>query len=82
MYGAAPHRAFAKWIGLAAVLAPLLFILSFTIGGLLRRGYSPIHQAISDLGVGARPWLLNIPLLSSDLCSRSSPSHLCALGER
>jgi len=51
----------AKWSGFAVVLAPILFVLSFTIAGLLRPGYSPIHQAISDLGVGARPCLLNIP---------------------
>ncbi len=25
--------------------------------------YSPVHQAISDLGVEPMPWLLNIPLV-------------------
>jgi hypothetical membrane protein len=35
------------------VLNPIGFVIAYTVGGLLRPGYSPIHQAISDLGVGA-----------------------------
>jgi hypothetical membrane protein len=31
---------------------PILFVVAFTVDGLLRPFYSPIHQAISDLGVG------------------------------
>lgn len=35
----------------------------FTVAGFLRPGYSAIHQAVSDLGVGAHAWLLNISLV-------------------
>ncbi len=31
----------------------------FTLAGFLRPGYLPIHQAISDLGVGSNGWLLD-----------------------
>jgi len=37
----------------------MLFIGVFTLAGFLRPGYSPIHQAISDLGVGQGGWLLD-----------------------
>ncbi len=43
----------ARWlVFLGGVAGPILFVAAFTIDGLLRPGYSPIHQAISDLGVG------------------------------
>jgi len=48
------------WGGVAG---PVIFVLAFTIAGLLRPGYSPIEQAISDLGVGPNLWLLNVPLV-------------------
>jgi len=48
---------------LGGVTGPLIFLLAFTVAGLLRPDYSPIHQAISDLGVGSNPWLLNVPLV-------------------
>jgi hypothetical membrane protein len=34
------------------IAGPIAFAVAVTIGGLVRPGYSPIHQAISDLGVG------------------------------
>lgn len=54
---------FVKWMALVAVVAPILFILLFTIAGLLRPGYSPITQTISDLGVGTLSWFLNVPTI-------------------
>jgi hypothetical membrane protein len=48
---------------LGGVTGPVIFLLAFTVAGLLRPDYSPIHQAISDLGVGSNPWLLNVPLV-------------------
>jgi hypothetical membrane protein len=33
---------------LAGIIAPIIFVLVFTIDGLLRPGYSPSHQMISD----------------------------------
>jgi hypothetical membrane protein len=49
----------ARWLALAGVVGPILFIGIFTLAGFLRPDYSPIHQAISDLGVGPNGWLLN-----------------------
>ncbi len=54
---------FIKWSGFAAMVYPFLFVLSFTAAGLLRPGYSPISQAVSDLGVGSMAWLLNVPVV-------------------
>ena len=43
----------ARWFVLiGGVVNPVAFVLAFTVAGILRPGYSPIHQAISDLGVG------------------------------
>jgi len=53
---------FIKWSGFSAVVFPVLTVLSFTVAGFLRPGYSPVSQTISDLGVGPMAWLLNIPL--------------------
>ena len=52
-----------RLLALGGVLGPLIFVVAVTVAGLLRPGYSPMHQAISDLGVGRRPWLLNVPLV-------------------
>jgi hypothetical membrane protein len=52
-----------RWLALGGVLGPVLFVLTFTIAGLLRPGYSPVTQAISDLGVGDNGWILNGSLL-------------------
>ena len=50
----------ARWLALAGVVGPIVFVGAFTLAGFLRPGYSPIHQAISDLGVGTNAWLLDI----------------------
>lgn len=49
-----------RWLALAGVGGPMLFVAAFTRGGVLRPGYSPIHQVISDLGVGPNGWLLDV----------------------
>lgn len=49
----------ARWLTLAGALGPVLYIVVFTLAGFLRPGYSPIQQAVSDLGVGSNAWLLN-----------------------
>jgi hypothetical membrane protein len=54
------QKALTRWLSLGGVVGPLAFVLTFTAAGLLRPGYSPIHRAISDLGVGPDPWLLNV----------------------
>jgi hypothetical membrane protein len=42
-------------------------VLVFTLAGLLRPGYSPIHNAISTLGTGSDGWILNTDLIISGL---------------
>jgi len=48
-----------RWLALGGVVGPILFVLTFTIAGVLRPGYSPISKAISDLGIGDNAWALN-----------------------
>ncbi len=45
-----------------AISAPLA-VLVIAIDGLLRPGYSPIAQVVSDLGVGQYAWILNTVLV-------------------
>ncbi len=49
-----------RWLALVGVVSPLLFVAVFTLAGFLRPGYSPVHQTISDLGVGSNGWLVDI----------------------
>jgi hypothetical membrane protein len=44
-----------------------VFISVFTLAGLLRPGYSPIRQAVSDLGAGPGGWLLDGTLVVTGL---------------
>jgi hypothetical membrane protein len=53
-----------RLLALGGVFGPLIFVVVFTVAGFLRPGYSAIHQAVSDLGVGSRAWLLNISLIA------------------
>lgn len=46
-------------LALAGVIGPVLAVLVFTVGGALRPGYSPMRQAISDLGTRHGGWLLD-----------------------
>jgi hypothetical protein len=48
-----------RWLALAGVVGPILFIALFTLAGLLRPGYSAIRDAISDLGIGPNAWIQN-----------------------
>jgi len=52
-------RLTARWLALAGIVGPLLFVLVYTLAGFLRPGYSPVHQTISDLGVGSNGWLVD-----------------------
>ncbi|HLJ81078.1 MAG TPA: DUF998 domain-containing protein [Ktedonobacterales bacterium] len=58
-----PSDQLTRWLALGGVVGPVLFVVAFIAGGVIRPGYSPIHQAASDLGVGSNPWLLNVPLV-------------------
>jgi hypothetical membrane protein len=50
----------ARWLVLiGGVINPIAFVLAYTVAGILRPGYSAIHQAISDLGVGPNGSLLD-----------------------
>ena len=48
-------------LALCGVLGPLVYVAAFTAAGLIRPGYSQVHQAVSDLGVGPNSLLLNGP---------------------
>jgi hypothetical membrane protein len=56
-----------RLLALGGAIGPLIFVVACTIAGFLRPGYSPLHQAISDLGVGSLAWLLNVPLIMMGL---------------
>jgi Protein of unknown function (DUF998) len=58
----------ARWLALiGGVINPIAFVLTYTVAGFLRPGYSPIHQAISDLGVGSNGSLLDTLAVISGL---------------
>lgn len=61
------RRLWGGWFPLAGVLAPLLFVGLSTIAGLLRPGYSPVNEAISDLGAGPNAWVQNANFALSGL---------------
>jgi hypothetical membrane protein len=67
-----------RWLALCGVLGPVVYLVTFTVAGFLRPGYSPIHQAVSDLGVGSNPWLLNGPL---SLCGTPRTSDVSRTGK-
>ncbi len=48
---------------LTGVIGSILSVLVITIDGFLRPGYSPIHQVVSDLGIGQNAWILNTDLV-------------------
>jgi hypothetical membrane protein len=48
---------------LTGVIGSIFSVLVITIDGFLRPGYSPIHQVVSDLGIGQNAWILNIDLV-------------------
>jgi hypothetical membrane protein len=54
---------FLKWSSFGGVVGPILFVVTFTIAGFLRPGYSPVYQAVSNLGVGDNGWILNASLV-------------------
>src|SRR5258706_5839403 len=59
-------RRFASAL-IGGVINPIAFVLTYTVAGFLRPGYSPIHQAISDLGVGSNGSLLDTLAVISGL---------------
>lgn len=54
---------FLKWSSFGGVVGPILFVVTFTVAGFFRPGYSPVYQAVSDLGVGDNGWILNASLV-------------------
>jgi hypothetical membrane protein len=52
------HQAI-RWLALAGVVGPILYVGVFTLAGFLRPGYSPVRQSVSTLSVGTNAWLLN-----------------------
>lgn len=50
---------FQRALAFAGAVGPVLFVIVFTVAGLLRPGYSATAEAVSDLGVGPQAWLQN-----------------------
>ncbi len=50
-----------RWLALPDVVGPILLVVVFTLTGFLRPEYSPVRQAVSDLGIGIgmNAWLEN-----------------------
>ncbi|MBP2708219.1 DUF998 domain-containing protein [Microbispora sp. RL4-1S] len=46
-------------LSLTGVIGPVLSVVVFTVAGMLRPGYSPVHQAISALGNGTGGLLID-----------------------
>jgi hypothetical membrane protein len=57
--GTTPAPAVTRWLLLAGIIAPFFFVCAYLVAGAARPGYSLIHQAISDLGVGTHAVLFN-----------------------
>lgn len=53
----------SRLVALLGVVSPIMCVLVFTLAGMLRPGYSPVHDVISDLGVGPDGWILNTDLM-------------------
>jgi hypothetical membrane protein len=49
------------------IATPLLFVIEFVINGLLRPGYSPMRQPISDLELGPLGWTQNLTFVMCGL---------------
>jgi hypothetical membrane protein len=49
----------ADQLALAGIVGPVVFVIAFTAAGIARASYSPVHQPISDLGVGQNAWLVD-----------------------
>src|SRR5215467_2284659 len=56
----------SRRLAFGGLVGPAVFVLSFVVAGLIRPGYSPVHQAVSDLGVGSNAWLVDGSIV---LCS-------------
>jgi hypothetical membrane protein len=52
-----------RWLAAGGIAGPIQFVAVFTIAGFLRPRYSPVDQAVSDLGVGENAWLVNSSLI-------------------
>lgn len=48
-----------RLLALGGVLGPVVFVITVTLAGLLRPGYSPVDQTVSDLGIGDHAWIVN-----------------------
>jgi hypothetical membrane protein len=57
------YRRLDRALALGGIIGPLVFVATFTFAGLMRPGYSPVDQAISDLGIDDNAWMLNVSLI-------------------
>lgn len=65
-----------RWLALlGGVVNPVAFVVTYTVAGALRPGYSPIRQPISDLGAGRHG-----PLMDTIAVARGLPLTVFAAG--
>ncbi|MBB5867781.1 putative membrane protein [Allocatelliglobosispora scoriae] len=57
------HGTATRLLLAAGIVGPVLFVLTFTVAGWLRPGYSALASAVSDLGVGSTAWIQNANFL-------------------
>ncbi|MCL2671717.1 MAG: DUF998 domain-containing protein [Clostridiales bacterium] len=57
-----------KRTALIALLGTILFTLSFTVHGLLRAGYDPWRNYVSELSLGSTGWIQIVSFLLMGLC--------------
>lgn len=50
------QKILSVYFALISLATPLIFVIEFVVNGLLRPGYSPIRQPISDLELGPLGW--------------------------
>ena len=56
-----------QWLALGAVAGPVLLVFAWVVLGLLRPGYAPMRQQISDLGVGTNALPMDAAFVLSGL---------------
>jgi hypothetical membrane protein len=62
-----PFRRVRSPLALVAAAGPALLVVGDTVASWSRPGYDVLAEPISHLGIGPRPWLLNVPLIACGL---------------
>jgi hypothetical membrane protein len=58
-----------QFYAICGIIAPVLFLILLIVASILRPGYSPVHNFVSDLGVGSNAFIQNINFMIFGLLS-------------